>query len=271
MAKKCLFALVVVLFSLCLLVGCKGEIDGPAGLGERITDDADYIYSNKNMISGIKCNSRYYRIGSGDSKDINPELNIDFVEPSVLGASKYVLEYSEDSGETWSIYKYSNENQLFDFEVTTGGSISLILSRNPKSGLFRFKIVGGQYNGLYSQTITMPVFSDNPWINGSEITSPFYVNRTGSVVISYAVNCVQGGTDTDIYGTLTYQWYRTNVNDRSKRELIEGASESSYVSTEEDLGRCLIVRVTAGTPEGGLAYLEMVANPIIYPASSQNR
>lgn len=255
MVKKNSFLLIFIV--VLLLISCNSNnINTADVLGSPVPYE-DIVYCNKNMIKYI-INQSSYAFIFGNTRNIKNELEVYFVEKSVLGATSYQVEYSSDSGATWMLFIYNGVPLVINNEDTY---LSIYLE-NP--GLFRFKVIGGTYDGFYSQTIEAKVQQNNT-----------YLTKGG---YSYSINSEVGATDhsLDLHGPVTcfadssiedsqislseisYQWYLANPNDYSIRITLSGATDKEYVPKVAELGRTLIVRASHGT-----AYFETVMGPAV--------
>jgi len=172
------------------------------------------------------------------------KVDMSFTSPASIGATSYTLEYSSD-GNVFQSYPADGGGNL----VTTDAGTDNFSISPGASYHYRLAISGGQYDGWHSNLIYAPYTNIDTYWGGYSldasmtnsdppVVAPFVGNAR---VISMTANKLEDSSQVSF--TPTYQWYRLNPA-TYQMEAIDGATDTTYATTESDAGYLLVVRGT---------------------------
>ena len=171
------------------------------------------------------------------------EVNMSFTSPVAIGATSYKLEYSSD-GSSFQPYQHDAVDLVTPNADTDNFSIS------PGAAYYyRLVITGGQFDGWYSNVVYAPYTEIDTYWGGYSLDAsmtnsdpPVMAPLVGNArVISMTANKLVDNSQVSF--TPTYQWYRLNPA-TYQMTVIDGATATTYTTTESDAGYLLVVRGT---------------------------
>lgn len=185
-------------------------------------------------------------------------VDLNFPEPSTIGADTYTLQFSTDNGSTWNNYHY------YGADVTTNyNNFSLSFDAEYK---LRLLVNGGPKNGFTSNEVSAPLSGIDTRFAGWNLDESFYLSGIMSpnigrgILTSFTVKKLSD--DSTVPGFLTYQWYRVNPV-TFEMTAIPDSTKLSYTTTIADAGYKLLIKATGdGINVGGFEQI-MVASPNI--------
>ena len=231
------------------------------GEGGHITDMSPFV-SAPNAVPGlyVTLNHRYPDfIGDGT----HPELDLNFPIPSSYGATSVTLQYSLD-GIDWSNFQANGTDVTTDynnFSIQPDGNdqYRLLVNGGPKDG-FTSNVVAADLS-LIDTRFAGWGLDESMWISG--VMMP-WVGR--GLTANFTVHEIDG--DSAITGHLDYQWYRINPA-TYEMTPISGATDTTYITTLDDVGGYLLICRATGdgigvggyAQVGSLGYATVIPNP----------
>lgn len=178
-------------------------------------------------------------------------VDMEFPEPSTIGANSYTVQISANNGQSWSNYQHYYEDLTL-----TGDNFSL---SPDASYTFRLRANGGSKDGFTSNEVMAELSGIDTRFAGwgldesMAITGIMAPNIGRGLEASFTVKKLSD--DTDVEGHLSYQWFRVNPLTYDMTP-IEGATGLTYTTTIADAGYKLALRATGDeTQAGGMAQI----------------
>jgi len=168
---------------------------------------------------------------------------MNFIPPSEFGATGYKLQYSEDSGSTWTDYPSG---------TTSSASQDNIIASDPSvTTMYRLAVIGGAKDGYTSNTVTAEIPTIRTQFTGYSLDESMSISGTMAPWVGRGLEASftavqQNYPEDNISFTdqnMTYQWYRVNPV-TYEMTAIPGATNLTYITTSEDAGYDLIIRAT---------------------------
>lgn len=185
------------------------------------------------------------------------EVMLEFTTPNDFGSTSYTLQYSSTNN-PYSFQTVTVGDTTYTTDNPNSSGYSLAIPDSNIDGYFRLLIHGGEYDGQYSNIeyatqCNVNVAFDSWGLDyGLYITGVMSPHVGSGIIASFSVT--PDGNDS-IYDSLTYQWYRIDLNNYENRELIVGQTDLNYVTVEDDIGYGLMIEAK-GDPtnfNGGFA------------------
>lgn len=176
---------------------------------------------------------------------VDIEANLSFPMVSEVGCEYYTLQYRAPGDAEWQDYKNGNEGAYHVEERVVGLSPDIYSITE-----YRLVLHGGELDGKVSNTVTAyPISMASRYTGWSESPTIEHcmVGKPVGDELSFTAETYKGGNITG-YSTaenpdvFTYQWYRRNPNNWDM-EKIEGATDSIYTPTVQDVGYQLVIEV----------------------------
>ena len=207
-----------------------------------------------------------YRMGDNA---IVPTAELWFPFPSEIGASHYTIEYRNTPDESWTSFMWNDDifqTNADNFSFNFFGPTYLRLRAHGDG------IIDLVSNEVYMNSTNVPTqfigwfIDESMFISG--VMSPF-VGR-GLMIDPPTVWNLE--TSENVYGFVTYQWYRINPY-TFETTLILGATSDTYITGPEDIGYLTMVRITGDEINVG-GYLQIISHtetkvPVDYYISEQ--
>ncbi len=175
-------------------------------------------------------------------------VHLEFPSPESIGADYFILEYYSDIEETWKTFIYQDEPlttwyyNTWEERWMNGTNFSLNLPINTYYRLFAF----GTPEPLYSNEVYVSNSLFHTQFTSWSMDESMYI--TGVMMPEYGYGLEVSASiydhDLDIYleNALIYEWYRVNPY-TYEMTLIEGADESLYITTFDDVGYYILSRI----------------------------
>ncbi len=209
-----------------------------------------------NTIAGL-CVYKSHRRPSYFSGGNHSVVELNFPAPLSFGAESYTLQYSDNNGETWQDYPgfttSSAEQNNFSIE-SPGGNYQ-----------YRLLVKGGPKNGYTSNVVEAPLTSVDTYFSGWSLDESMFISGTilpwvgRGLQASFTVKKLEDNTEVDS-SYLSYQWYRVNPATYEMTE-IDGATDLTYITTEDDVGYELLIRAT-GDEENIGGFIQILSSSI---------
>lgn len=214
--------------------------------------------AEENKIGGlyIEKNHDYYSIIFGGSPLYHHYVELKFIPAQEYGATGYTLQYSEDSGSTWT-----------DFETTITATQDNIIATDPsQTTMYRLVVIGGDKDKYTSNEVTADIPTIKTEFTGyfldesmsiSGVMAPWVGRGLEASFTAEKQNYPEPNTvATDVY--MTYQWYRVNPVSY-EMTAVEGATDLTYNTTGDDVGYNLLVRAT-GDNENISGFIQVMSS-----------
>lgn len=229
--------------------GCKGDLpsvaNGPQDDGSAVPLlELSRVYDWPSGLGG------YY------SHYVYADMN--FPSPSTIGADYYVPQIKAD-GE-WKDVIYSDT-------VYTTTSYNYCPYIEFSNQAYRLRIVGGAYDGKYSNVIevkypAIPASYGYSWSDGENVVgTPIEAPTLGEVRV-YSYTTYKEIENPTQY--LHYKWFRRNPYNFALT-LIEGANSDTYTPTAEDIGYSIICEMTGDGEHFDLTLRKTTTDVIFFP------
>ena len=175
-------------------------------------------------------------------------VHLVFPTPESIGADYFILEYYSEVEEMWKTFMYEDEPltswyyNTWEEEWMNGTNFSLNLPINTYYRLRAF----GTLEPMYSNEVYVSSSIFHTQFIGWNMDGSMYL--TGVMMPEYGFGLEVSATIYDrdlatyIEDALIYEWYRVNPY-TYEMTLIEGANESLYITTFEDVGYIILARI----------------------------
>ncbi len=170
---------------------------------------------------------------SGESSD-EMLVYLMLPDPWTIGIEYYTLEYYDDIGEQWLTLEdgYGPITSYYDnFYVSLTGSMSLRAITD---------------TGLISNSVWVEYTDIDTYFSGYSIDMSMWITDISQPFVGYGLLLDYVGIftldDQEIEDGYTLQWYRVNPYTFTET-LISGATSSTYITTEDDLGYYLLLEI----------------------------
>ncbi|MFH1693468.1 MAG: InlB B-repeat-containing protein [Bacillota bacterium] len=161
-----------------------------------------------------------------------------FPAPDTVGAEYYILMYYDDiTG--WEYFNYDIYTPL----TTTGDNFSLVLDQAYQFRLYAYGVPGGD---IVSNIVEVPYTVIESTFVGWSLDMSMWI--TGTMYPYVGCGMIADAAVTDLDGVvldtpLNYQWYRVNPY-TYETILISGATHEQYMTTLDDAGYLIMVRIS---------------------------
>jgi uncharacterized cupredoxin-like copper-binding protein len=190
-----------------------------------------------------------------------PNLDLEFPPPSSHGASGYKLQRSPGTNSVWEDILQTQTSDQDNFSFYPDGSYS-----------YRLLVQGGDKSGYVSNVVSAPVSGVDTRFAGWGLDESMYISGVmwpwvgRGLTARFTVRKLSD--DSEVTDGMSYQWYRVNPMSGAMA-AIPGATELTYITTENDLGGYqLLCRGTGNeTTVGGYAQV-ISSGPVLIPNDS---
>lgn len=175
-----------------------------------------------------------------------PVARLYFKPLSEMGATSYTIQSSVDAV-VWSDFKVGE----LVFTITDPRAIG-IDPRLSEDCYFRLIINGGEYDGIASNTMWAKYAPQGGYLhhwtlNNSQLLTGVLSPKAGhGIDVEVEIRTFVSATDDSLNPVLpdaikSWTWYRVNPLDYDEKTLIAGANTHTYTTTNEDIGKQIMV------------------------------
>lgn len=191
---------------------------------------------------------------------IKSNIDMKFLPPSNFGATGYTLQYSDDDGSSWSNYS--------DVSTSNDGQDNFSLTNIGGNYQYRLLVNGGPCDGYTSNVVEADLSTVDARFTGWSLDESVHISPEGIMVpfvgrgleASFTVTRYVYDDSTEVYTdeNMTYQWYRVNPASY-EMSAINGATNLTHITTEEDVGYHLLIRATGDNINVG-GFMQILAS-----------
>ena len=213
---KRLYTVIMIMLALAVFVGC-------------VEKNISITLNPKNML---------YLETSGNDGTAFASLRFPMVSDFGHGATAYTLQSSTSpDGPYADVDTYSG--------LVVGDDVDL-----SSETWFRLLIIGGAYNGEYSNRVFATICTSNAYQSNWGLDETVF--NTGTIApnvgfgleASFTVMDRNNNPETVVSDPYTYQWYRVDPNNWESEELVAGATNLTYTTTNADRGYQMLIKAT---------------------------